>query len=133
MFSIKLIFSSPENNAFLFLNLYKILHKKSCPFEKNEHCSFCETTCILKSSPKNGWTTYLDPEKKHNCENNLSGVLCYLMCLAICLLEKIDQEARKQDRTRNNYVELCFENVFFKRTEPENQIEQIILIETSRP
>jgi hypothetical protein len=29
------------------------------------------------------------------------------------ILQKIDQEAKKQDRSRSNYLELLFENVFF--------------------
>jgi hypothetical protein len=35
------------------------------------------------------------------------------------VLQRIDQEAKKQDRTRSNYVELFFENTFFKQSEQE--------------
>jgi hypothetical protein len=36
------------------------------------------------------------------------------------ILQKIDQEAKKQDRTRSNYVELFFEKALFKQTEQKN-------------
>jgi hypothetical protein len=35
------------------------------------------------------------------------------------ILQKIDQEAKKQDRTRSNYVELFFEKALFNQSEPE--------------
>jgi metal-responsive CopG/Arc/MetJ family transcriptional regulator len=38
------------------------------------------------------------------------------------VLEKIDKEASKQKRSRSEYVELHFENIFFKQLEPENEI-----------
>jgi len=33
------------------------------------------------------------------------------------ILQKIDQEATRQKRSRSEYVELLFENIFFKKPE----------------
>jgi metal-responsive CopG/Arc/MetJ family transcriptional regulator len=38
------------------------------------------------------------------------------------ILQKIDQEASKQKRSRSEWVELHFEALFFKPPEPENEI-----------
>jgi metal-responsive CopG/Arc/MetJ family transcriptional regulator len=38
------------------------------------------------------------------------------------VLEKIDKETMRQKRSRSDYVELLFENIFFKQTEPESEI-----------
>ncbi|MBE3116745.1 hypothetical protein IMZ68_06025 [Candidatus Bathyarchaeota archaeon] len=39
------------------------------------------------------------------------------------ILQKIDQEATRQKRSRSEYVELFFENVFFKPCEHPKEIE----------
>lgn len=44
------------------------------------------------------------------------------IALSNCILQKIDQEASKQKRSRSEWVELHFENLFVIPPETENEI-----------
>ncbi|MCW4045767.1 MAG: hypothetical protein NWE94_09670, partial [Candidatus Bathyarchaeota archaeon] len=44
------------------------------------------------------------------------------LALSKRVLQRIDQEASKQQRSRSEYVELFFENVFFKPSEQQMEI-----------
>ncbi len=42
------------------------------------------------------------------------------------VLQKIDQEATKQRRSRSEYVEIHFETLFFKQAEAETTISKLM-------